>query len=133
MSFATYLNLSGKKYPVEAVTYGFSRGAVQNADNKPEPSTSVFCNGISVTLKLDDDDKILDWMSNSHKKLDGSIQYMKEDEDSTLKEFKFKQAYCVSYMEGFSANDTTTATVATITIMPQGIEMGDISWDPTEE
>lgn len=127
MSFEAYLKVAGKEYPVEAVTYSFDRGFASAADSKPEPSTAVRCSGISITLQLGDDDKIIEWMADSYKKLDGSIVYKKHDEDSTLKEMKFKQAYCISYAEAFSAN-SSSVTIATISIMPQEVSIGEAEW-----
>ena len=131
MSFQAYLKVAGKQYPVDSASFTFFRDYASSAGKPPEPTTGVQCGGIVVTLELGDDDKIIEWMADSYKKLDGSIIYNKSDEASSQKELTFKKARCSSYSDSFSAT-SNGLVLATITIAPQEVSLGGATWKPEE-
>jgi type VI secretion system TssD-like protein len=64
------------------------------------------------------------WMIDPYAKKNGSVVFKKIDQDSTLKEVKFEDAYCVGYSESFSANSASAMTL-TLNISARKITVGD--------
>jgi hypothetical protein len=123
-SFSAIFKFDGKEYEVLTTNYSFH----QLTDDKGRPASAVKAGDIAVSLVVGDDEKILEWAVDSDKKSSGSIIYKKIDQDSTLKELKFEDAYCHSYSEGFTAN-MPDSMVANIGISARKITIGNVPYE----
>jgi len=83
---------------------------------------------ISVQIVVTDDDSMVEWMIDPYKKQDGSITFMKIDQDSKLKEIKFTGAYLVGYSESFNAN-SSSAMIASLNISAGTISVDSAKLD----
>mgnify|MGYP003413193200 CR=1 FL=1 len=103
MSFKTRLALGGKEYDVIQCKYSLHR----DVDSKGRPSSSVYGGSISVEVESTEDTSVIESMvNNQYKAISGKITFKKGQEDATMKELKFQDAYIIQYNEGIAiAND----------------------------
>lgn len=108
MSFKATLKVEGGEFDVLSCNFSFG----QATDEKGKPASSVQGGSIFVQIVTSDDTSLLGWMIDPYKKTSGSIVFNKTDEDSTLKEVKFEDAYCVGYSESFNSTSASSMTVS---------------------
>jgi hypothetical protein len=121
-SFAATFKLDGNEYDVISSVYSFG----QATDEKGRPASDVQGGSISVQIAVPEDSSLAGWMIDPYSKKSGSIIFKKIDQDSTMKEVKFEDGYCVGYSESFSANSSTPMT-ASLNISARKITVGDAS------
>ncbi|HXB07028.1 MAG TPA: type VI secretion system tube protein TssD [Puia sp.] len=119
MSFKVKLKVAGKEVNVLALHYDL----VQETDATGRPSSVTRGGKISITTEATGDTAFFEWMCNSFEMKDGSIIYYKRDNDATLKELKFKQAYMVAYNENFDSVGDNPVTES-FTISAKELDMG---------
>ena len=119
-SFKATFKLDGNEFDVISCVYSFG----QSTDEKGRPASDVQGGNISLQISVDDDSSIMGWMIDPYSKKSGSIVFNKTDQDSTLKEVKFEDGYCVGYSESFNANSASAMTV-TLNISARKISVGD--------
>jgi len=119
MSFKVKLKVGGKEVNVLALHYDL----VQETDATGRPSSVTRGGKISITTESTGDTGFFEWMCNSFEMKDGSIIYVKRDNDATLKELKFKGAYMVSYNENFDSTGANPVTES-FTISAKEIDLG---------
>jgi Hemolysin coregulated protein Hcp (TssD) len=119
-SFKATFKLDGNEFDVISCVYSFG----QATDEKGRPASDVQGGNISLQISVDDDSSIMGWMIDPYSKKSGSIVFNKTDQDSTLKEVKFEDGYCVGYSESFNANSASAMTV-TLNISARKISVGD--------
>ena len=110
----------------------------RSVDQKGRPS-SVTQGGI-ITVEIvssETDTSLAEWMVNSYKEADGSIEF-KDDKEGTLKTVRFVKARCVGYSERFDktpdpSNPDKPAMTLTLTISAEKITISDAehnnNWD----
>ena len=118
-SFSAKFKANGKEYDVISCVYSLG----QSTDEKGRPAGAVYGGTMSLQVVTDDDDTLAGWMIDAYKKISGSVVFNKIDEDSTLKEVKFEDGYCVGYSESFSAN-SASPMVTSINISARKITIG---------
>ena len=121
-SFAATFNLDGNEFQVLSCVYSFGQGT----DAKGQPSSDVQGGNISLQIAASDDSSIIGSMIDPNGKKNGSIVFKRADQDSTLKEVKFEDGFCVGYTESFNANSTMPMTI-TLNISAKKISVGDAS------
>lgn len=121
-SFNATLKVEGGEFDVLACNYSFG----QSTDDKGRPASDVKSGSLFVQITTGDDTSLLGWMIDPHKKTSGSIVFKKIDEDSTLKEVKFEDAYCVGYSESFNATSASAMTVS-LNIAARKIDVSGVS------
>ena len=94
MSYTAELKIEGKTFPIIRCEYNLS----QKVDLFGKPVPSVISDPIKLELYGTNDETNISWATNSKKKLDGTISFLKPDQ-SVFKEIKFEQAYCIKYRE----------------------------------
>lgn len=101
MSFKATLKFGSKEYDVLSASYSFSR----DVDHKGRPSSTVYGGTINLSIESTDDTTVLESMVNSkHKPISGSIVFYKREEDNaTMKEITFTDAYVIAYSEALDA------------------------------
>ncbi|MFD2520227.1 type VI secretion system tube protein TssD [Emticicia soli] len=127
-SFSATFNAAGSG-DCEVVACNFSFN--QSIDEKGRPSSKVHGGTIRVTIVATDNTALVGWMLDPYKKDSGQIVYNRIDQESTLKEIKFEDAYCVEYTENFDARggDSNAAFTITLTISANKIVVGGASLD----
>jgi hypothetical protein len=121
-SFKATFKLDGNEFEVISCVYSFG----QATDEKGRPASDVQGGNISLQVVTSDDTSLVAWQIDPYAKKNGSIVFNKTDQDSTLKEVKFEDGYCVGYSESFNANSASAMTV-TINISARKISVGDAS------
>lgn len=122
-SFRTELTVDGNTYPVRHLWLEIT----QTIDAVGRPSSATRGGKIRLEMDVVDDDTLSEWMADPHKLLSGNIRYYRTDEDATLKELQFEDAYCVEYIERFDGTSSGQPMITTITISAQQLKLGQVS------
>lgn len=119
MSFKAKLKVAGKEVNVLACTYALK----QETDTTGRPSSITRGGKIQLTIESTGDTTFLEWMTNNFERKDGSVVFIKRDDNATLKELKFGEAYLVEYRENFENSDSSPLTES-FTLSAKTIELG---------
>jgi Hemolysin coregulated protein Hcp (TssD) len=119
MSFKSKLKVGGKELNILDASYDL----YQEVDASGRPSSVTRGGTITITVESTGDSFFFEWVCNNFERKDGSVVFIKRDTDATLKELKFKEAYCVKYKETFDSTGTQPLT-ETFTISAIEISMG---------
>ena len=119
MSFKVKLKVGGKEVNVLALHYELR----QETDPTGRPSSITRGGKISITTESTGDTTFFEWMCNSFERKDGSLVFAKRDNDATLKELKFKEAYLVDYNESFDSTGSNPVTES-FTLSAKEIDLG---------
>ena len=108
----------------------------QAVDSLGRPASLTRGGKITLEFNATADNVVAEWMANPAKRLDGKIRFIKMDSvESTEKELRFTNAYCVDLMERFDGTTTSSQMVTVITISPEKIFVGmtelDNRWPET--
>lgn len=99
MSFKAKLSLNGKEYNVLNCSYDL----FQETDATGRPSSITRGGRIKLTVESTDDTSLAEWMFNNFERRDGSVKFLKRDNEATAKELKFTEGYMVKYIENFDS------------------------------
>ena len=121
-SFNAILQVEGGEFDVLSCNFSFG----QATDDKGRPASKVQAGNIFVQIITSDDTALIGWMIDPYKKTSGSIVFKKIDEDSTLKEVKFEDAYCVGYSESFNSTSASSMTIS-LNISARKIEISGVA------
>jgi len=119
MSFKAKFKAAGKERNILAVDFGM----LQETDPTGRPSSVTRGGKIHITVEGTGETDLFEWMTNSFERKDGSIVFLKRDNDATLKELTFKEAYIVKYREDFDSTGENPLT-ETFTISAKEIGYG---------
>lgn len=101
MSFKAKLHLNGKEYNVLNCNYDL----FQQTDATGRPSSITRGGRLRVTVESTEDTSLVEWMFNNFERRDGSIKFLKRDNEATAKELRFTEGYMVNYTESFDSED----------------------------
>ncbi|MDR6733545.1 type VI secretion system tube protein TssD [Sphingobacterium sp. 2149] len=111
MSFKTRLTLGSKEYDVIQCRFSLHR----DVDSKGRPSSSVYGGTITVEVESTEDTSVIEAMvNNQYKTVNGRITFKKSEEDATMKELKFQDAYIIQYNEGISVTNDKPMTLSLV-------------------
>ena len=119
MSFKAKLKVAGKDINVLSCNYQLK----QETDATGRPSSITRGGKVTMTVESTGDTTFFEWMTNNFERKDGSIVFIKRDDNATLKELKFGEAYLVEYRENFDGADTSPLTES-FTLSAKSIELG---------
>lgn len=97
MSFKAKLNVGGQEYNVLSCSYDL----FQETDATGRPSSVTRGGRIKLSVESTADTSLAEWMFNNFERRDGSVKFLKRDNDATAKELKFSEGYMVKYIENF--------------------------------
>ncbi len=120
MAFKAILTVNGKEYNVLNCSYDLFR----ETDSTGRPSSVTRGGRIKITLESTEDTTLVEWMFNNFERHDGSIRFLKRDNEATEKELRFTEGYMVKYIESFDSTDSLPMNEALI-ISARAIAMGD--------
>lgn len=124
MSFKAKFTVAGKDYRVLDASYELQ----QIVDKTGRPSSEIIGGRVQVVVESTGETDLFDWMADPYKPLSGSLTFLKRDSDSTMKELKFTDAYCVSYLESFTSSNDRPMTI-TLTLSAKKIELGGVPFE----
>ena len=119
MSFKAKLKVAGKEVNVLNLSYSLK----QETDATGRPSSITRGGKIYLTVESTGDTSFFEWMTNSFERKDGTIVFTKREDDATLKELTFKEAYLTDYNESFDSISNNPVT-ETFTLSAKEISMG---------
>ncbi len=120
MSFKAKFKTSGEEFRVLSSSFSVYRGV----DEMGRPSSSTVGGEINISIESTSKNIFFEHISVGEKLPEGTITYTKRNEDGTLKELKFKNAFISSFSETFDHSGESGAMMQTITLVAQVIEMG---------
>jgi hypothetical protein len=108
---------------IEANVLSASFALHQDTDATGRPSSVTRGGLITITVESTDKTDLFEWMCNSFERKDGTITYLKRDQDAKSKELSFKEAYMVDYSEVFTSTGGDPFNI-TFTLSAKKIELG---------
>lgn len=120
MSFKAKFKVAGKERNILDVEFAM----LQETDPTGRPSSVTRGGKIHLKVEGTGETDLFEWMTNSFERKDGSIVFVKRDNDATMKELKFKEAYIVKYREEFDSTGETPL-VEHFVLSAREIEMGN--------
>lgn len=123
MAFKAMLKIDGTEYRVLHCSYSLG----QSTDHTTgKPTSDVMGGQINVEVESTKDTKLFELMINAHKKINGDIQFLKQDEDSPMKELKFEDAFVTGYSESMDAR-TNSPMSTSIVVSARKMTLGSAS------
>jgi Hemolysin coregulated protein Hcp (TssD) len=119
MSFKVKLKIGGEEVNVLSCSYALK----QETDATGRPSSITRGGKITLTVESTGQTTRFEHMCNNFERKDGSIVFIKRDNNATLKELNFKEAYMVDYRETFDSTGDNPVT-ETFTLSAKEISMG---------
>ena len=119
MSFKAKLSVNGKEYNVLDCSYDL----FQETDATGRPSSVTRGGRLKVTVESTEDTSLVEWMFNNFERRDGSVKFLKRDNEATAKELKFTEGYMVKYIETFDHSDGNPMNESLV-ISARSITMG---------
>ena len=119
MSFKAKLVLNGKEYNVLNAAYDL----YQETDATGRPSSVTRGGRVMITVESTADTSLAEWMFNNFERRNGSVKFLKRDNEATAKELKFTEGYMVKYIEKFDHTGENPMTES-IVISAKQISMG---------
>jgi len=119
MSFKAKLNVGGKEYNILECSYEL----FQATDATGRPSSVTRGGRVRLKVESTEDTSLVEWMFNNFERRDGSVKFLKRDNEATAKELKFTEGYMVKYVESFDSTDNEPMNEA-IVISARAISMG---------
>ncbi len=107
MSFSAKLNVAGKEARVLSINYSLHR----EVDDTGRPSSGVKGGRINIEIESTDDNSLFEWMVDQFQTKDGSVTFMKTDQDSKMKELSWKKGYIVDYIESVNIGTDSPMTI----------------------
>jgi Hemolysin coregulated protein Hcp (TssD) len=123
MSFKVKLKVGGEEVNVLSCSYALK----QETDATGRPSSITRGGKITMTVESTGQTDRFEWMCNNFERKDGSVVFVKRDNNATLKELNFKEAYLVDYRETFDSTGENPVT-ETFTLSAKEISMGTGSY-----
>ena len=99
MSFKAKLHLNGKEYNILNCNYDL----FQQTDATGRPSSITRGGRLRISVESTEDTSLAEWMFNNFERRDGSIKFLKRDNEATAKELRFTEGYMVNYTESFDS------------------------------
>ena len=119
MAFKAKLKVAGKEVNILDLSYALK----QETDATGRPSSITRGGKLTMTGESTGDTTFFEWMCNNFERKDGTITFVKRDNDATLKELNFKEGYLIEYAERFDSTGDNPVT-ETFTISAREISLG---------
>ena len=122
MSFTAQVKIAGKEFRVLHCSYSLYR----EVDATGRPSSMVHGGKINLEIESTDDNSQFEWMVDQFKTNDGSVTFLKRDQDSKMKELKWEKGYIVEYTEALDATGENPMTIRFV-VSAEKITVGSAS------
>ena len=121
MSFKAIFKTTGKEFRVLSSSYNVYRGV----DEMGRPSSSTIGGEINISVESTGDNLFFEHISVGEMLKEGTITFIKRNEESTMRELSFQKAFISSFSETFDHSGGAGAMVISITLVAQIIKMGN--------
>ena len=122
MAFKAFLDFeSMKKVRVLDCEFGFT----QSIDNTGKPTSRPRGSTIKLVLESTNDLELVSWMFSHSDTKDGTISFLRRDNEAAMKKLSFKDGICISYHESFTDYGNTPMTT-TIVISAREIDIDGV-------
>lgn len=119
MPFKATLDVDGNTYRVLQCSYLVDR----DVDQFGKPASDVRGGKIDLEIESSGETTFFEWAVSKFTRKNGSVTFVKPDEDAELKVLEFEDAYMVSYKESFGSMGET-GMVESFTVSAKKIMMG---------
>jgi hypothetical protein len=102
-SFNCVLSVAGQEFSVVHCAYEFN----QPTGARGRASAKVRSGVITLHLDVPDNNHLLAWAADPHKKLSGNLVFHQIDRPVVSEKLTFEDGFCVSYEEIFEVGSTT--------------------------
>ena len=120
MAFKAKLKVGGNEYNVLNCSYELR----QETDPTGRPCSVTRGGKVYLTVESTSQTDFSDWMFNNFERKDGSIVFLKRDNEATSKELKFTEGYLVEYRENFDSTGDNPMSES-FTISAKSIAIGN--------
>jgi type VI protein secretion system component Hcp len=121
MSFKAVFKTSGKEFRVLSSSYNVHR----KVDEMGRPISSTIGGEIKISVESTGNNMFFEHIAVGEMLKEGTITFVKRNEESTMRELSFQKAFISSFTETFDHSGGTGAMVISITLVAQIITMGN--------
>ncbi|WP_297086296.1 type VI secretion system tube protein TssD [uncultured Draconibacterium sp.] len=121
MSFKAIFKTTGQEFRVLSSSYNVYRAV----DEMGRPTSSTVGGEISISMESNANNLFFEHISIGEMLKDGTITYIKRNEEATMRELSFKNAFISSFSETFDHSGGSGAMITSITLVAQVIIMGN--------
>jgi len=121
MSFKAIFKTTGQEFRVLSSSFNVYRAV----DEMGRPTSSTVGGEITITMESNANNLFFEHITMGQMLNDGTITYIKRNEDSTMRELSFKNAFISSFSETFDHSGGSGAMIASITLVAQVVTMGN--------
>jgi hypothetical protein len=121
LSFKAILEID-KKIQVRVLECDF--GFTQDIDSSGKPNGKPRGGIINLVIESTDESVLISWMLSHDARKNGTISFLRRDNERPLKKVQFTDGICISYRESFRDYGNVPMTTA-LTISAREIKIGD--------
>ncbi len=121
MSFKAVFKTTGNEFRVLSSSYNVYR----SVDEMGRPTSSTVGGEINISMESTGNNLFFEHICVGEMLAEGTITYTKRNEESTMRELSFKNAFISSFSETFDHSGGSGAMVISITLVAQVISMGN--------
>jgi type VI protein secretion system component Hcp len=121
MSFKALFKTTGQEFRVLSSSYNVYRAV----DEMGRPTSSTVGGEITITMESNANNLFFEHISVGEMLKEGKITFVKRNEDSTMRELSFKNAFISSFSETFDHSGGSGAMITSITLVAQVVTMGN--------
>lgn len=121
MSFKAIFKTTGQEFRVLSSSYNVYRAV----DEMGRPTSSTVGGEISVSMESNANNLFFEHISIGEMLKEGTITFIKRNEEATMRELSFKNAFISAFSETFDHSGGSGAMVTSITLVAQVITMGN--------
>jgi hypothetical protein len=124
LSFKAILEIENEKR-VRVIECDF--GFTQDIDSTGKPSGKPRGGTINLLIESTDDSELISWMFSHDERKNGTIKFLRRDNERPMKKVEFKDGICINYHESFRDHGEVPMTTA-LTISAKEINIGSVSY-----
>ncbi len=121
MSFKAIFKTSGSEFRVLSSSYHMYR----KVDDMGRPISSTIGGEIKISVESTGNNLFFEHISVGEMLKEGTITFIKRNEEATMRELSFQKAFISSFTETFDHSGGSGAMITSITLVAQVIKMGN--------
>lgn len=121
MSFKAIFKTTGQEFRVLSSSYNVYRAV----DEMGRPTSSTVGGEINITMESNANNLFFEHICVGEMLKEGTITYIKRNEESTMRDLSFQNAFISSFSETFDHSGGSGAMITSITIVAQVVTMGN--------
>lgn len=121
MSFKALFKTTGQEFRVLSSSYNVYRAV----DEMGRPTSSTVGGEITITMESNANNLFFEHISVGEMLKEGKITFIKRNEEATMRELSFQNAFISSFSETFDHSGGSGAMITSITLVAQVVTMGN--------